>query len=159
ARALASADGVGAPAYTVAEQCTPGCNGTRLSSSGFKDTGMVVKNAPNGDAGSMGSSTNSTSATTDANKGVSLSISSNGHAQALALAAGGWAASPFPYKGPDMPWFDGTNMSMAWKVNTESTLRVNNLKGVINPTINGGQFFATASWTITVTTQCCGIVI
>jgi len=160
AKATATADGVfAATNYFVAEQCAPGCNGAKLSAAGFKDTGFVVKNAPNGDAGSSATVTNNTTATTDPAKGVTLNISSLVHAQALAIANPGWAATPLPYKGPDQPWFDGTHMWMAWKVNKNSTLTVTNLTGIETPVLDGGQYFATGEWTITVTTQCCGIVI
>ena len=157
ARASAQADGVAATGYFDAEQCNPGCSGTKLSSSGFKDSGKATQTFA--DAKASGSSTNSTTATTNGANGVSLTIKDVGHAEAFGLAGTGYASSPFPYKGPDQPWFDGANMSMAWKVNKNSTLKVNNLKWTTSTTLNGGTGFAEASWTITVTTQCCGIVI
>jgi len=157
ARASSQADGVAGGSYTVAEQCNPGCNGGKLSSAGFKDSGLSKQIFLNATA--KGTATNNTTATTDANNGVTLTISDLAHAEAFGLGNDGYASSPFPYKGPDQPWFDGATMFMAWKGNKNSTLRVNNLVGKTTLDVNGGQHFENGSWTITVTTQCCGIVI
>src|SRR5262252_1925130 len=72
-RASCQADGVAGAAYTDAEQCNPGCNGSKLSSAGFADTFKSEKIFLNATA--QGTVTNNTTATTDANNGVSLTIS------------------------------------------------------------------------------------
>jgi hypothetical protein len=156
AKASAQADGVAGTGYFDSEQCAPGCTGAKLSAAGFKDTGTAIKMFADADAD--GTARNKTTATTDAAKGISLSISCDGHAEANTYAPNGYASSPFPYKGEDAPWFDGTNMFMAWKVNKASTLKVTGLKAETTQTVDGGQFFVVASWTITVSAQGGGVI-